>query len=218
MDFFPFSFVLNFVTVGCLWWATARAKTLRPFWRMLAAAWTLNWLGSIIWGVYELTTRQSLPTLTMLDSLYLGRYLLVGLALWLYPTMWTGRRAWEAAAVILLAGLVAWLSWFQPMLAATGRSWTYFLGVAIYPPLDAGLIYTAWIRYRGLANHPLRPVIVLLLLALISYGIANCINFNARMFSLEADPGIASLLWLLTDLLTGVAALYYLFKVRPSEK
>ncbi len=213
MDLFAISFLVNVLVVGILWWTAVRSSTHRTFWRLWAIGWSLNLLGNVAWIIYDMMIDQgSLPPLSWIDTLYLGRYLLLGLAWWLYPDgKKSARWGLELAGVMLLVGLVAWFSLYQPMLASTGRSWAYFLGVAIYPILDAGLVYAAWRGFQASVSG-MKPVIALLLLALVSYGGANVINFSARMASVEALSNWATLFWLLADLLTGIASVYFLWK------
>ena len=76
------SFLVNLAAIGSLWWAARRSTTARPFWRALAAGWTLALLGNVAWIVYDLTTGKRLPPLSWIDIFYVARYVLVGLALW----------------------------------------------------------------------------------------------------------------------------------------
>jgi hypothetical protein len=88
--------------------------------------------------------------------------------------------------------------------------------VAIYPILDAGLIYAALLTWTGAAKGRLRHAAGLILASAICYGIANCFQFGAR-----AVPDYASSLpdpfWLLSDLLAGAAAAYILWREPASE-
>ncbi len=209
MDIFTLSLLVNLVVIGVLWWAAARSKTARSFWQLVAAGWSLNLLGNLIWIGYEMARQQSLPPLSPVDSLYLGRYLLVGWAFWVYPAPWPGRRGLEITAAMLLMAVVAWFSLFRPVLASTAPAWPDFLGVAIYPVLDAGLVYAALRRFLELKGDWGRPAFGLLLLAMLCYGAANWINFTVRMTPAERLFDWASLFWLLTDLLTGLAAMVW---------
>jgi hypothetical protein len=210
MDIFAISFLLNLIVVALLWWTAVRSKTNRVFWGLWAGGWSLNLVGNVAWISYELIGQRSLPPLSWIDTLYGGRYLLIALAWWSFPEMRKSGRWWlEMAGVMVLAGTAAWFSLYAPLLAATGRAWSYFLGVAIYPILDAGLIYAAGRGYQA-SRARLKPVIALLGLALVSYGMANLINFSARMNSIETLSDWATIFWMAADLLTGGAAVYFL--------
>jgi hypothetical protein len=171
-------------------------------------------LGTLIWIVYELITQESLPPLSWVDAVFVGRYALVGLALWRYPAAWPGRRGLELGAVVLLVAVAAWFGVFQPALLATGRPWPYFLGVAIYPVFDAGLVYLAGRRFGTAGSPGWKRVTALLLGALAAYGAANWFNFSIRMASAGADSSWAALFWLLADVFAGAAGIYSLRQER----
>lgn len=206
------SYLLNLAVMAGLWWTAARVPQARRLWGLLGAAWTLNVLGNMAWIGYDMLVGSSLPTLSWIDAIYLGRYLLVGLALGLYP----GRRGIEFTAILIAATLLAWFILYQPTLALTERSWTHFVGVAIYPILDAGLLYTAWRRGRETVSLAVRQALVLFTLALLSYGVANWINFSVRMVSPDAHSPWAELCWLLSDVLTGLALVRF-YRSRSTE-
>ena len=85
-----------------------------------------------------------------------------------------------------------------------------FLGVAIYPILDAALVYTAWIRWRQDVATALKQAVLVLTLAMLVYGVANWINFGVRMVSLDAESAPATLAWALSDGLVVVAIVCFL--------
>jgi hypothetical protein len=209
------SYLLNLAVMAGLWWTAARVPQTRRFWGLLGAAWTLNVLGNGAWIGYDILVGSSLPTLSWIDAIYLGRYLLVGLALGAYPTLWSRRRGVEFIAILVAATLLAWFMLYRPTLAVTERSWTHFIGVAIYPIFDAGLLYAAWRRGRETASRAMRQALALFTLALLSYGIANWINFRVRMVSLEAYSLWADLCWLLSDVLTALALVRF-YRLRSS--
>jgi hypothetical protein len=203
---FAVSFLLGLVVTGCLWWVALRLAPARRFWMPIATGWALNLLGNVAWIAYDMVAETSLPPLSWVDGFYLARYLFVGLALWRYPLPCPRRRGLELLGVWLIAALVAWVSLFQPTLASTGRSWAYFVGVAMYPVLDAGLVYAAWQRWQRASSVPWKQTMVLLSMAMLSYGLANWINFGARMASPDADAPLATLFWSTTDVIVGLAA------------
>jgi hypothetical protein len=204
---FALSFLLSLATTAGLWRATALADRRPGFWRLLALAWSLTVSGNVAWITYELWAGVTLPTLTWIDALYLARYGLIGLALWSHPRPWPVRRAGELAGVLVACAALAWLLFLRPVWTSTGGSWTHFLGVAIYPVLDVGLIYLAWRRWQGTRASPFGSVMVRLLSALGAYGVANWINFRVRMSSLEANSLLATAFWLSSDALALLATL-----------
>ncbi len=206
---FAVSFLLNLIVVGILWGAAYRTTTARSFWGMLAAGWTLNLIGNLTWTAYELIGGAPLPSLSWLDIVYVLRYLLVGLAFWRYPTVWPPRRSLEVGGVMLLVGLITWLGYYLPVLSVRSESTPEFWGYFIYLVLDGGLIYSAWIRARATRETKLGAALNLLALALLMYGVANWLNLVANLHTLEIGLSAANFFWLLSDLLTGWAAIRF---------
>jgi len=214
---FGFSYLFGLALTGLLWWAARRAATTRPFWTLLAAGWTVGTLGSLAWGAYEVSTGQDLPVISLVDGVYVLRYVLVWLAFWRYPLPWPRRRAWELAgamlAVALLGGLVV-VSFVpaeprQRLIAFT--SWGY-------PVLDAGVLFTVWLRRRGLPSVPFRRIVSFLALAMLAYGLANCANFGKFGFSWAAGAPLSSALWFLSDVLTAVAVVDFLRRGAQTDR
>jgi len=81
---FGLSFLVGLILTGFLWWIAYRFLAARRFWGLLATGWTLNVLSSIVWGLYATFVGEDIPNLV--DTLFVARYVFVGLALWLYPT------------------------------------------------------------------------------------------------------------------------------------
>lgn len=205
------SFAVNAAVTGVLWWAVWSRRAQRPFWMALALGWTLNLIGNVIWAAVDILSGESVPTLTWIDAFYLARYALVGAALWCWPDLLPGRRALQTAAVVGLVGMLGWFLVFRPTWSAAGGPWTHILGVAMYPVLDAGLVFLAWARWLRCREAVPREAASsceatpFLLWALVAYGIANWINLFARTASLAAQPLAAAIGWLAADLLVGWA-------------
>jgi len=199
------SFLVNVATVCSLWWAAYHPTTTRPFWRALAAGWTLSLLGNVAWVIYDLSSGNSLPPLSWVDGFYIGRYVLIGLALWQYPVAWPGRRGLVLAAVLWATALVLWVAYFQPVWTLTEQPVAQLIGVALYPILDAGLVFCGWARHRETEGR-VRQTVMLLSLAMTAYGVANLINFWVRMSSPDGDSLWATAFWLTCDIMTIVAA------------
>ncbi len=223
---FAASFLLNVTVMGLLWCA-ARASVGRPaanvegrpaandgegsgalrrFWRALAIAWTLNIAGNVAWGIHDMLSAAPLGIFTWVDGIYLARYALIAWALWHYPRK---PRSWtDDATVMLMATALIWATLFRVMLPSIPqRPALYFMGGALYPILDAALIYAAlltWLRLE--ARAWVRWAVGLFALAMLVYGAANWLNFTVRAIALDASSNIAAFFWLLADGLTGVAA------------
>jgi hypothetical protein len=211
------SLLLTIVLTVLLWWTSRRSTDDRTFWALLATGWTLNVLGNVAWGASETVTGESVALFGWIDAFYVARYVVVFVALWRRADRLTGRQWAGLVAVAVVATAATWLLVFQPTLTSPDVELShvlYFLSGAIYPIMDAVLIYVAVLAWTRAMEQSKRPL-VLLTLAMVSYGVANCINWSVRMASLEAGSGLAAFLWLLTDVLTGSAALYTLWQESP---
>jgi hypothetical protein len=196
------AFLLKLVVVGLLGWAARPSTEAQRFWALLAAAWTLNLLGDVTWGVYEMLTEGSLPVFTWIDGLYIARYVLLFLALWRCSNR-TDRRQWMGlVATVLAATATTWWGGLE----SSGGGAPFFLGKALYPILDAALIYAALVAWAHTPTVRLRNVLSLFALALVVYGAANWINF--RVAASGASSGQADFFWTLADVLTGLVVLY----------
>ncbi len=229
---FVASFLLNVTVMGLLWCA-AHASAGRPlanseeplandkeelavngaevsaaqkFWRALAIAWVLNIAGNIAWGVHDVLTSEHLGIFTWIDGIYLARYGMVGWALWHYP--YKLRRWTDYATVTLVATALIWATLFRVMLPSIPqRPVLYFMGGALYPILDAALVYAALITWLRVEAGPwVKRAVGLFALAMLLYGAANWVNFTVRAIALDASSDPAVLFWLLADGVTGLAA------------
>jgi hypothetical protein len=204
-----FSFLLQLVIVILLWWVARRSANARMLWTLLAAGWTLNFLGNLAWGVHDVFANEALSVFTWIDGLYLARYALLFLAFLHYPTQVTNRRWVDLTAVVSAATAVVWLWPSRLALAYVEDTHLYILGGMLYPILDAALTYVALLAWVRVTNRS-KNALGILSLAIAAYGVANWINFGVRVVSLETSPSLAALFWPLSDILTGVAALYAL--------
>ena len=207
---FLFSFLLGLWLVGLFWWTSRHSGASPSLWRWLAAGWGMALLGNIAWGVYEMLTGKTLPLFSPLDLFYVARYVLVLLAFWRRPQRTKSRPWGEFLAVLLGATLLTWLLLFRPTLDSTDNALLVFLGGALYPILDVVLLYAALVS-RWRATGRLRDALGLLALSMLSYGVANWINFSVRMEAFTAFSDLAGLFWLLSDVLGGLAALRVLW-------
>ena len=93
------------------------------------------------------------------------------------------------------------------ILSMPQRPVLYFMGGALYPILDATLIYAALITWLRVEAGPwIKNAVALFALAMLLYGAANWINFTVRAIALDASSDLAALFWLLADVVTGLAA------------
>ncbi len=81
--FYGMSFLVSLIVIGFLWWLTAKYREARRFWGLLAFAWTLSTLSTVLWGVWEMYIDEDIPAI--IDILYFVRYAVVLPVLWLYP-------------------------------------------------------------------------------------------------------------------------------------
>jgi hypothetical protein len=200
-------YALLLVILVLFWRKALRPSEARRFWQLLALAWTMNLLGSIAWIVHDVVTGTELDTLSVVDFFYVSHYVLVGCALWLYPAP-LSRQAWFwIGGTMLAASVVVWAVYFEPAMALRGGVWTDFLGLALYPVLDAGVIALAWLRVRATRGSAWNRYAILLFCAMTSYGIANTINLTEYVFSPIAGGILQHVLWVLTDVFLLVIAL-----------
>lgn len=202
-----FSFLLGLIVTGLLWWTAYQGVRPARFWRLLAAAWSIGLLGNIAWGLYEALTGQSLPYISLVDALYLARYVLVFVAFWRVLGIPSGRQ-WFNLVVALAAAAAVAVGLYYLSLPAVRRPLALYMASAGYAILDVGLVYVAleawWVEPRS----RLRTALGLIALALIAYGGANWINSYGRLISWEAVSGLSALFWPLSDILAGLGVLH----------
>ena len=208
-------FLLTLVTLGALWWTAAGKGLAWRFWRLIALAWTLNLLGTVGWGVYEMATGASLGIFSWIDSFYLLRYGAILAAFASTPRRWSVRGWALLAAVTLLLGVGVWFGLYRPLRPTFDQPLRYFLGGALYPILDGALLFAALWTWRALERPAAQRSIALFAAGLLTYGLANVLNFQARASALDATSLLAGTGWLLTDAFTGWAAL--IARTAPAE-
>jgi hypothetical protein len=213
---YAISFLFSLFLIGFLWWLAVRYPSARRFWGWLAVGWSVNTLGSLLWGVVEMFTEWEYPA--WIDSLYVARYLFVLLAVWLYPIKLPWRKLFGIIAAMLVAAVILWLGFVVPLGKISDQPQSYILAGTIFPLLDAGMLYACWSRWRDTASSPLQPVFGLFALSTLAYGIANWVNYRLRAVTPEADSLIALLCWFLTDLLAAAAGFYFVKKIIANTK
>ncbi|MEJ5309440.1 MAG: hypothetical protein WHX52_06685 [Anaerolineae bacterium] len=206
---FVASFLAGLLVTGVLWWTAHHASDeARSFWRWLAWAWTLGIAGNVAWGIHDYVTGETLAVFSLIDAFYIARYVLIFWTFWRYPRR-TQHAAWPTYGVLLAAATaLIWAALFRPVMAAIPRPVLFFLGGALYPIMDIALVYVAWTALTYTADRRMRVTMRWLVGALIVYSLANWINFRVRSEVFEASSLAAGLFWLLSDVGTGVAALY----------
>lgn len=210
-------FFMAVIVAALLWWAGAQLVPDRRFWRLLAAGWTVGLVGNVAWGVYELVSGQKLPYISLVDALYVARYGFVIAAFVLLLAPWTRRRLARLAIVVLLLVAVTVLVLFWPALPTSGSSLGFFLAGTIFPLLDAVLLpLVAWAWRVGPSR--LRTPVGLLLLCSLVYAAANWLTFRVRVAVPDDSSFAAGVLWALSDILAGLAALWALARSPDSIK
>jgi hypothetical protein len=215
--------LLTSVVAVLLWRAGSRSTESKAFWKLLAAGWVVNLLGNIAWGVYEMVTGERLPVLSFVDAVYTARYILALLALQRYPGQVSDRRWPSLLAVLSAATAVIWVLLYRPILMPTLMAAEItlprvrdFIGVAMYPVMDGVLIYAAVLTWVRAAQSRLRHSLGIIILAMVTYSIANWFQFGnlavAGFTSIVPD-----ILWPLADVLAGLAAAYALWRAGPLE-
>ena len=200
-------YLLLLVILALLWRKAFRQSEARPFWRLLALAWTMNLLGNIAWIIHDLVTGTTLNTFSAVDLFYVLRYVLIGVALWLYPAPLTRRDGLWIGVAAFVVNAIVWVVYFRPAMALRGGDWIGFLGIAMYPILDAAMIALAWLRVRATHESLWNRNALLLFCAMSCYGIANTFNLTGYVFSLMAGGILPNIFWILTDVFVLIMAL-----------
>lgn len=201
-------YLLLLVILAVLWSRAVRQSKLDPFWGLFALAWTMSLFGNVAWVIHDLVTEISLGTFSAVDIFYVFRYLLIGIPLWMFPKKLIGRNGIWVGITVFGAIITMWIIYFNSAMAVRD-DWLGFLGVAMYPVLDAALIVIAWLRFRADQRDPWRRTAFLLFCAMISYGIANTLNFASYAFSLMPGGILPNIFWILTDVIILIMALGY---------
>lgn len=199
-------YLLLLALLVVLWRKVVQRREVRPFWVLLASALTLNLLGNIAWIIHDTVTGKSLDTFSAIDLFYVSRYVLTGFALWAYPfTLPRKTGVWTGVVTTIVTGLV-WFVYFPSAMKIRDGDWTGFLGLAMYPTLDAIMILLAWFRFRSLKIEKQGNFFLLLFLSMASYGVANTLNLTGYVFP-SLNSGISpNVFWILTDVFLLVMA------------
>jgi hypothetical protein len=209
------AFILGLLATGLLWWAAYLSSPPRYFWGLLAAAWAVNLLGDVAWGLYEQISGTPLPFVSLVDLLYLTRYALIFVAFWKGFQLPRDRQWLWLLGSLLLAAAVVLGAYFVSVPAS--RQATRWLAKAIYPILDIGLLYLALEAWKAKAKGSLKYALVILALALFAYGAANWVNFFGQAIPVDAVAGLAGLFWPLSNILAGAGVLHLLWAATTPE-
>jgi hypothetical protein len=201
---YTISSLFSLILIGFLWWVVYRFPSARRLWGLLATGWTLNLGSSIFWGLYVMLVGDDVPGLV--DTLYIARYVFVGLAFLVYPALLSVQRIGEVVGAMALAGVVLWYGLVEPLHAATGESLSYVWAGTLFPILDAGVLCVAWLRWQNATDETFEITAKWLTLSMLAYGIANWINFSVRTVSPDADSLGTIAFWFLTEVFAAVAA------------
>jgi hypothetical protein len=209
------AFLIGLLVTGLLWWAAYTSTHPRCFWTWLAAGWTVALLGSIAWGAYELLTGESLPYISLVDVLYLARYILILVAFWRCLCVPVGEQ-WIRLLMAFVVGTAVVIGGFF-LLVPISRQTGHWLAGAVYPILDVGLLFVALEARRCEPEGRLRSTLGLVALALLAYGVANWLNFFGQAIPFEPAVSLSTLFWPLSDILVGVAVLRLFWTVSLPE-
>lgn len=200
-------YLLLLVTLFFFWRLVVWRREPRSFWRVLALARSMNLLGNIAWAAYEFITGAALATFSAVDLFFVLRYVLVGSALWFYPSRLSRKvGTWIAVAAVVVAALV-WAIYFRSAMVTNGGDWIGFLGLALYPILDSALIVLAWWRVRASRESFWHRNALLLFCAVTSYGIANTLNLTEYVFPPLSSGVLPNVFWILMDVFLLIMAL-----------
>lgn len=199
------AFLIGLLVTGLLWWAAYTSTHPRCFWAWLAAAWTVALLGSIAWGVYELVTGEPLPYISLVDVLYLIRYVLILVPFWRCLGVPSGEQ-WIRLLMALVVGTAVVIGGFF-LAVPVSRQTAYWLAGAVYPILDVGLLFVAVEARRCEPEGRLRNTLGLVALALLAYGAANWLNFFGQAIPFQPAASLSTLFWPLSDVLVGLGVL-----------
>ena len=202
--FYAVSSLFSLILIGFLLWMIYRFPSARRLWGLLAIGWALNVASSVFWGLYVWLVGEDVPDLV--GILYIARYVFVGLAFLIYPTAFSIRRIIEVLGAVLVAGVVVWYGLMEPLHIATGHSFSYMWGDAIFPIMDAGVLYAVWVRWQNASDETVEVTLKWLTLSMMAYGLANFVNTGARTVVADADSLGALLFWFLTDVFAAIAA------------
>lgn len=200
-------YILLLIVLVVFWALVVRRREPRNFWRVLALALTMNLLGNIAWAIYDFVTGSALDTFSPVDLFFVLRYALVAAALWFSPTRLSRKtETWIGAAAVIAAVLV-WVVYFRPAMTMNGGDWVSFLGLALYPMLDASLIVLAWRRMSASRESFWHRNALLLFCAVTSYGIANTLNLTEYVFPPLSHGMLPNIFWILADVFLLIMAL-----------
>ncbi|MCL4268899.1 MAG: hypothetical protein KJZ72_05115 [Anaerolineales bacterium] len=197
-------YITLLLVLTLLWYKTFHQS--KQMWGWLAVAWTMNLLGNIAWVFHDLVTGTMLDTFSAVDLFFVLRYVLIGFALWLHPISLSRRDGVWIGAAVFVANAMVWTIYFNPAMKLRGGDWVGFLGLAMYPVLDAGIIMLVWRRIRSVSEAVWRRQSILLFFSMASYGIANTINLTEYVFSLTSNGILQNVFWILTDVFVLVMA------------
>jgi hypothetical protein len=195
------TFFLLLIALAALWITSARRPGMRPFWTLLALAWTMNLLGFLAWVAHDLFTSSPLNSFSIGDIFFITHYVLIAFVFWRYPAS-LPRRAWLWTGIAMLAAaLLVWAVYFDPSAAPDQAPWIYYLGLAFYPILDAGLVTLGAFRVRAARDSAWAGMSLWLFSAVASYALANTLNVTGTVFASIPVGFLPDLFWAVTNAL-----------------
>lgn len=218
--YYALSTLYSLTLIGVLWWITARFPQDRRLWGWLTLGVTLNMTATILWGIEEAILGQEMSA--FVDVLYTARYLLVAIALWLYPRAFGWRQVIKVGLVMAVGAGILWFGGVQILQAVSDQPDTHVVALAFYPLLDVGMVALGWMRWDHVrhangAESAIANLLGMVALSMTAYGIANWMNFVIRSITPGASAVGPNLFWLLEGVFLGIAAYSYL-KATPEKQ
>ncbi len=184
-----------------------RQPQLRRFWLLFALASTMSLLANIAWIIHFNVTQSALSRISAIDLFYVTSYILVGIALWTYPTA-LSRRVWLwMAGAMSLALLAVTAVYFGDAAAREKGTLVNFIIYAAYPIFDAGQITLAWMRYGSVRGTRWEKLALLLACGITSYGLANAVELTGYVSAPILGGFLQNLFWMLRHVFVLMAAL-----------
>lgn len=201
------AYVMLLIVITAYYIRAYRQPQLRRFWLLFALSWTMNLVANIAWIMHFTITQSPLDALSWIDLFYITPYILIGIALWIYPIPMQPRAWLWVGIAMFTATFCVFFLYFGYVQPESQRAFANYINFALYPILDAGLITLAWIRYRITEDTHWGKVALLLACAVTSYGLGNSIEVIGYVFAPVLGGFLQNFFWILRHVLVLMAAI-----------
>ncbi len=190
---------------------------LRTFWLLLAAASGLWLLGELLWALYDLVLRGSVPVPSWADAAYLAAIPFAAAALLAHPAL-RGRATGKVRAILdgsVIAAAVFFIVWtllLGPLWHSTDLTTLGGLVALAYPAGDVVLLLLIVLVIRGTTNHD-RSDLWFLLLGLLAMTLSDAVYGYLNEVAGYATGNLVDLGWIAAYL--GIATGAYAAKPEP---